>query len=184
MSSKPLKTTYQIATENFKPTLDGTDNLELLGTSNLPRQTPEDQFLTFSEVFGFRNSFYYIAELKCPHDDNVTEIGIGHLTRNNGRILLVRESKKLVIQEGTVLPNYGPFVSFKHKDHDQVLTIMSYTPTSLTEILVEPNSIPTSSDKSPPNAVKLKNNSILACYKNKMVPITFEELAGILKKYL
>ena len=65
MSKKPLKTSYKIATENFRPVQDRSKALELLGTENLPRDTTGDEFYTFLEVFGEDKSFYYIAELTC-----------------------------------------------------------------------------------------------------------------------
>lgn len=184
MSKKPLKTSYQIATENFKPVQDGSNALELLGTENLPRQDPRDEFATFLQVFGKKNSFYYIAQLVCPHDDNITEIGIGHLHTSRGKTFLVRESQVATFEEDNPLTNFGSLHKFEERDHEQVLTVRSYNPPSTDAVLEEPNSLLVSHKDGPPCPVKIENNSVLVCVNNKLVSVTLEELAGLLKRYL
>ena len=184
MSKKPLKTSYKIATENFKPVEDGSNALELLGIENLPRETPDDEFLTFLEVFGKRHSFYYVATLSCEHDENMTEIGIGHITTSRGKTLLVRESHHATIKQDVPLNGFPRFCDFQKRDNNQTLIVRSYNPPSPQALLEEPNSILISTKDGPPSPLKIDNDSILLCYKNKLISVTLEELAGLLKRYL
>ena len=184
MSKKPLKTSYKIATENFRPVQDRSNALELLGTENLPRENPRDEFYTFLQVFGKRNSFYYVAELTCKTEDNVAEIGIGHLVSSKGKLLLVRESVKAIFIAGEMSPGGTKFLPFHDQDPEQTLIVRSYNPPNAEATFQEPNSLLKSNPDGPPSPVKIENNSVLVCYKNKLVSVTLKELAGLLKRYL
>ena len=184
MSKKPLKTSYKIATENFRPVQDRSKALELLGTENLPRDTTGDEFYTFLEVFGEDKSFYYIAELTCEIEENIAEIGIGHLSTSNGKTLLVRESASAVITEKSLSSSDGNFLSFAERDRNQTLIVRSYNPPSAEVTLEEPNSLLKSNSDGPPSPIKIENNSVLVCVNNELASVTLEEFAGLLKRYL
>jgi hypothetical protein len=184
MSNKPLKTSYKIATENFIPVQDRSNALELLGTENLPRESPRDEFYTFLQVFGKKNSFWYIASLTCENEENVAEIGIGHLSVRKGKILLVRESVYTTIINNVAHAGDAKFLPFRDVERGQTLTVSSYNPPNVESTFQEPNSLLKSNSDGPASPVKIENNSVLVCYKNKLVSVTFKELAGLLKRYL
>lgn len=184
MSKNPLKTSYKIATENFRPVQDRSKALELLGTENLPKNTTGDEFYTFLEVFGKKNSFYYIAELTCEIEEDIAEIGIGHLVTSNGKVLLVRESASAAITENSISSSDGNFLSFAERDHTQTLIVRSYNPPNAEVTLEEPNSLLKSNSDGPPSPIKIENNSVLVCINNELASVTLEEFAGLLKRYL
>ena len=118
------------------------------------------------------------------NEENVAEIGIGHLSVVKGKILLVRESVYSTIINNAAHAGDGKFLPFRDVERGQTLTVSSYNPPNVESALQEPNSLLKSNSDGPASPIKIENNSVLVCYKNKLVSVTFKELAGLLKRYL
>ena len=183
MDKMPIKTTQKIATESFSTLRDG--RFKLLGTDVLKTQFgPRSEFRTFYDVFGLGCRFYYYAQHTCTRDLTNAELGICFLQKNKNNFYLKRTKKLLQLVDGEYLdPDISNYCHFQNLRGDDCLTVSSYIPTTISHILIEPNSLIYSSAPAIPCSIQLDNNSLLVCLDNQLQSMTFKEFARRLHEY-
>lgn len=166
-----LKTTTKQAFERAKAT-DTCVDLVLIGTEQardlfpLLRQEPKaytSETHSFANVFGFDCKFYYRLE-KYTINNILTdvEIGVGCITKENDLTIFKRlQSIVYKHRDQDFVPVRMPVDVFRETNDQEYIVLFSHIPTTLSELLTEPNSLVVSVENNPINTVKIDNNSVL-----------------------
>jgi hypothetical protein len=180
-----LKTSQTYAIECGKYVENSTD-ICLIGTELVCSYFPELQRKnngpcssnnSFSNIFGFDCKFYYKIDKFCSEKIIDTEIGIGHLVKENDLIILKRDRGIFYKHEdGPVCSIIRPVHAFSCFKDDEYLIIQSYHPHSLPELLVDPHSLIVSSPDNCVNVVNMDENSILGRLDGNVTSVSISEL--------
>jgi hypothetical protein len=182
-----LKTTTKQAFERARAT-DSCVDLVLLGTESardlfpILRQEPKtytSETHSFSSVFGFDCKFYYRLE-KYTINNILTdvEIGVGCITKENDLTIFKRlQSIVYKHRDQDFVPVRMPVDIFRETNSQEYVVLFSHIPTTLSELLVEPNSLVVSAENNPISTIKIENNSVLGRLENDAQSISLDQLS-------
>jgi hypothetical protein len=161
-----LKTSNQLAIENFEPIVNSYD-LKLLGSPNLY----SNENNSFASVFGNDVKFFYKAVVVKNNAIVKYEVGLGYLENN-----ILKRFNPLYhgLLEGPLPSSNGPQYFFADKDESLVVT--SHVPTNFNELLCDPNCVITSVAPHISHPVHIPNHSLLGRLDDNVQSIPFSEL--------
>ena len=161
-----LKTSNQLAIENFEPIVNSYD-LKLLGSPS-PYSNDTNSFYS---IFGDSAKFFYrVAKLKNSIVSKY-EVGLGYLEDN-----ILKRSKPLYHGlSGEPLPSTnGP--QYFIADKDETLIVTSHIPANLNELLCDANSVVTSIAPHISHPLHIPNQSFLGRLDDNVQSIPFSDL--------
>ena len=168
--------------ENFDIELQGTAALALVNeqTKQAAQQNKLDLSKShFTQNFDEDDSFFYtLTLLDSSYNPKLSEVGIGYLKNST----LLKRSKPLFFtsEDGRTLPCMNGPQEFFQDTENLHIVVSNYIPSTLTELLVQPNSVIATSNQSfVPIMAHVSPQSILGRLDDDIQDIPIEQVGDL-----